>query len=120
MAKNKQKIELTEELLEQITFDAMCMSGMLPPSVEEVAALDAKLASTELPFGPSDPDELLERLDSKDNAEDTTTLAFPQPNVESVRNLARAAREGGELTTEIEQQMAADKAKFLQDENADQ
>jgi hypothetical protein len=45
---------------------------MLPPSIEEVAALDAELASFELPFKPITPNELLKRFD--------------------------AAREGGELT----------------------
>ena len=117
MAKNSPKIELTDEQVEQILFDAMRLHGMLPPSVDEVAALDAELASFELPFGSTDSGKLLKRLDAANSTKAATILPFPLPDTPSARNLARAAREGGELTTETEQQMAIDKAKFLQEEN---
>ncbi len=118
MAKIIPKPEPTDEDVEQILFDAMRMHGMLPPSVEEFAALDAELASFELPFGPTDLDELLKRLDDDVNADTSPTiLPFQSTDDTNVRNLARAAREGGTLTPEIEQKMSADKSKYLQDEN---
>ena len=111
--------ELTDEQVEQILFDAMRFHGMLPPSVEEVAAIDADLASFELPFSPSDPNELLKQLDSENTVKVATILSFTPLDSPSLQNLARAARNGNELTTEIEQRMAADKAKYLQEENYD-
>ena len=117
MAKNNKKTKMTTDELEQITFDAMRVHGVLPPTVEEVAAFDAELSEVELPFGPSDPDELLRTLDSEVDADEQEAI-LPFATMEATsRNLARAARQGGELTEEIEQRMADDKAKFLQDEH---
>jgi hypothetical protein len=53
------KTEHTDEQIEQILFDSMRLHQMLPPSVEEVAALDAELASFRPPFTPADANELL-------------------------------------------------------------
>ena len=118
MAKKMKKAELTIDELEQITFDAMRVFKVLPPTMDEVAAIDAELSNVELPFGPNNPDELLKRLDI-DSHDSGVVLQLPQSDEGSVRNLARAAREGGELTTEIEQRMADDKAKLLQSEHGD-
>jgi len=119
MTKNTQKTELTDEQIEQVLFDAMRLYDMLPPSIEEVAALDAELASFDLPFGPSDPDKLLRRLDTVNSTRSIISPPFPPLETSSVRNLSRAAREGGELTPEIEQRMATDKDKILQEKNND-
>lgn len=116
MAKNNKRAEMTIDELEQIMFDAMRIHGVLPPTVDEVAALDAEIGNVDLPFGPSDPDEILKRMDV-DTEENGVILTFPSFDDASVRNLARAARQGGELTDEIEQRMADDKAKFLQNEH---
>ncbi len=115
---NKNQIpELSTQDLEQITFDAMRHCGMAPPmTIEEVSAIEAELPNVKLPFGPSDPRELLKRLDSRSDDEAATILAFPKVDTESVNNLARAARQGGELSEEIEQRMAEDKTKYLQSE----
>lgn len=116
MAKNNKRAEMTMHELEQIMFDAMRVHGVLPPTVEDVAAMDAELINVELPFEPSDPDEILKKLDV-DTEEDAVVLPFTSLDVASVRNLARAARQGGELTDEIERRMADDKARFLQNEH---
>jgi hypothetical protein len=70
MATNKKKSKLTSDELEQITFDAMRVHGVLPPTVEEVAALDAELSDLELPFGPSDPLSLLKKLDADEDIDE--------------------------------------------------
>lgn len=116
---NKNKIpELSTQDLEQITFDAMRFCGMTPPMrIEEIAAIEAELANAKLPFGPSDPLSLLKRLSTRPDDEAATILSFPKVNAESVNNLARAARQGGELSIEVEQRMAEDKARYLQNEN---
>lgn len=119
MAKNNKRAEMTTDELEQIMFDAMRIHGMLPPTVEEVAAMDAELVNVDLPFEPSDFDEILKKLDV-DTEEDAVVLPFARLDDSSIRNLARAARLGGELTEEIEHRMADDKAKFLQNEHDDE
>lgn len=119
MAKNNKRAEMSTDELEQIMFDAMRFHGVLPPTVEEVAALDAELVHVDLPFEPSDPDEILKKLDVE-TEEDIVVLPFASLDDASVRNLARAARQGGELTDDIEQRMADDKAKFLQNEHDDE
>jgi hypothetical protein len=116
MAKNSKRAEMTSDELEQILFDAMRVHGVLPPTIGEVAALDAELSDLELPFEPSDPDELLKELDV-DIEEDAVILPFSSLEDSSIRNLARAGRQGGELTDEIEQRMVDDKTKFLQNEH---
>lgn len=106
---------MTTDELEQIMFDAMRFHGVLPPTVEEVAKLDAELVHLDLPFEPGDPDEILQKLD-EEVEEDAIVLPFSGLDDASVRNLARAARQGNDLTADIEQRMADDKAKFLTSE----
>lgn len=119
MSKNNNRAEMTTDELEQITFDAMRVHGVLPLTVEEVAAMDAELVNADLPFEPRDPEEVLNRLDM-DTEVDAVVLPFAGLNDACVRNLARAARQGGELTDEIEHRMAEDKAKFLRNEHDDE
>lgn len=118
---NKNKVpELSMQDLEQITFDAMRYCGMSPPmTLEEIVAIEAELPNVKLPFGPSDPRELLKRLIARTDDEASKTLSFPNVDTESVNNLARAARQGGELSEEVEQRMAEDKAKYLQHEHGE-
>lgn len=93
---------------------------MTPPlTVEEVEAIEAELPHINLPFRPTDPRELLQRLEAEADVA-ATVLQFPQTKTDSARNLARAAREGGTLSTEVEQRMAEDKAKYLRSEHGDQ
>jgi len=120
MTTTNKKIELTDDQIEQILLGAMRLHGMLPFSVQEVAALDADLDSYVPPFSPTDPNELLKRLGPMDSVKIATALPTTPLDTPSVRNLAHAAREGGELTPEIEQQMVADKARFLREGGNDQ
>lgn len=120
MTMTDKKLELTDDQIEQVLFDAMRLHGLWPPSVKEVAALDAELASFEPPFRPADPNELLKRLVSADTMKTATVLPPIPFDAPSVCNLAHAAREGGELTTEIMQRMADNKEKFLREEYNDQ
>jgi hypothetical protein len=121
MSNNNQNHDMTDEQVEQIMFDAMRMHGMLPPSVEEVATLDAELTSIVLPFSPLSPDELFKRLDAVNSSGVEVTSPFVQhPDAQYTRNLAHAAREGSELTREIVQRMEADKERFLRDKTNDQ
>lgn len=117
MAKNNKKTKMTPDELEQLMFDAMRVHGVLPPTIEEVAAFDAELSDVDLPFGPSDPDELLKRLETEFDDDEQEVILSSTAMKETSRNLARAARLGGELTEDIEQRMADDKAKFLRDEH---
>ncbi|MDA7978970.1 MAG: hypothetical protein MPJ50_09405 [Pirellulales bacterium] len=117
MAKNNKKTKITPDELEQITFDAMRVHGVLPPTVEEVAAFDAELSDVDLPFGASDPEELLKKLETEVDADEQEVILPFTTMEETSRNLARAARQGGELTEDIERRMADDKAKLLQDEH---
>ena len=112
--------ELSMQDLEQITFDAMRHCGMvLPITTEEIAAIEAELLNVKLPFGPSDPRELLKRLDVSSENDMATVLSFPMVDTDSVNNLARAARQGGELSQEVELRMAEDKAKYLHNEHGE-
>lgn len=118
MSKQNKRPELTMDDLEQITFDALRHCGMTPPmTIDEVAAIEAELTRIELPFAPSDPYELLKRLVVENEDTARTVIPFPQTSADSVMNLARAAREGGTLSAEVEQQMAADKARYIQSEH---
>ena len=120
-SKKNKPPELTMHDLEQVTFDAMRHCGMAPPmTIEEIAAIEAELPNIKLPFRPSDPRELLKRLGTGSSDESAAVLPFPKAETESVRNLARAARDGGDLTADVEQRMADDKAKYLQNEHGDQ
>ena len=123
MSKNKKNktAELSMDDLDQITFDAMRHCGMTPPmTIEEVATIEAELPIIKLAFAPSDPRDLLMRLGVEVDDMAATVLQFPQSDAECVENLARAARKGGTLSTEVEQRMAEDKAKYLQNEHGDQ
>ena len=116
MASKKKKNRYSVEEVEQITIDAMRENGMLPPTVREVAALDQELPNLALPFSPVDPESLLGQLDSSRNDQEVISIPLVTSDTDASRNLARAARQGGELTQKIEDRMAEDKAKFLNDE----
>ena len=120
MSKKNKAPELSIEDLEQITFDAMRHCGVFPPmSSQDIAAIESELAEFTPPFSPSDPRELLKRLEAGAVDESVASIPFPTADAESIRNLARAARDGGELSEDIEQRMAEDKAKYLQREPGD-
>jgi hypothetical protein len=110
--------DVETDQIEQIVFDALRHCGMVPPiTIDDVAAVEADLPNTQLPFGPSDPFDLLRKLESGEGIETPVVLPFPSAANETERNLARAAREGGELSLEVERRMAEDKAKHMLNNN---
>lgn len=114
MAKPKKQSRLEAEDIESLVFDAMRFHGMIPPlSTDEVQQVEAELEKIKLPFGPSNPLDLLMTLDKKAGSQ--RILQFTGIENDVARNLARAAREGGELSAEIEERMARDKANHEQE-----
>jgi|TARA_Y100000296_G_C5111286_1_gene225274 hypothetical protein len=70
MSKNKKKPELSVTDVEQLTFEALRHHGLVPPmTLDEVTKVEDELNGIELPFSPSDPAELLKRLDEKAEVE---------------------------------------------------
>lgn len=121
MAKKNDNRELDSAELDQLTFDAMRHCGMIPPmTIEEVTALEAELPKVELPFRPSIPSELLKRVGTADQTDDSTVLPLRKVEIETARNLARAAREGRALSAETERRMAEDKANHLKRKHDEQ
>lgn len=113
MARNKKQQNLDFADVEALTYDAMRQHGHLPPmTTEDVELLEAELDEIELPFGPSDPATLLRRLEA--GVRRTVVLPFDANKSEAARNLACAAREGGEVSAEIKERMAKDKAQHEQ------
>lgn len=119
MAKNNKNPELEIADVEMLAYDAMRHCGMIPPmTIDEVAEIESQLDSIELPFSSSDPFELLKKLEFNETVAFPGTAQSSAVEMESVRNLARAAREGGVISAEVENRMAEDKAKHQQNDNA--
>lgn len=95
--------------VERHVFDAMRSLGWIIPTTEEdVAFAEAMLSRevVELPEELKDPYPILESID----ADCPPIPAAPVPRDAQVEeNLARAAREGGDIQPEIEQQMRRDR-----------
>ena len=79
-------------------------------TTEDVEQLEAELDAVELPFGPSDPMVLLESLEKPRGA----VIQMKASETDAARNLACAAREGGDVSPEIKERMAKDKAQHEQ------
>jgi len=61
MSTSFEKLGPTNEQIDQFLFNSLQFHGLLPPSDEEITAIDAEMDSFELPFTPKDPAELLKR-----------------------------------------------------------
>jgi hypothetical protein len=110
MAKSKNKADKADRiLLERELLLAIRAEGWLAPETEqEVLEAEKKLASerTTIPTSLDHPRELLYRAGS------VRAIHFSQPKIESAReteNLARAAREGGTISPEVEERMKKDR-----------
>jgi hypothetical protein len=121
MSKNKKTAEPTIADVERFTFEAMRHCGMIPPmTIEEVAAVESELDSVELPFAESNPFELLKKLDVNDADLVSGPASFDAVAADFTRNLARAAREGGEISSDVGHRMAEDKARHQHYDNVNQ
>ncbi len=115
MSKKNKKPEMEIADVERLTYEAMRHHGLIPPmTLDEVARVETELDGIELPFSQSDPAALLKQLDENEEDGTRSTLPFNVVDTDTVRNLARAAREGGELSTEIESRMEDDKSRHQQ------
>jgi hypothetical protein len=96
--------------LERTVHDAMLLRGwLIPTSEEQVLRAESELAdhSVELPKELEDPACV---LDAIADCVQEPRLRLPV-NREAAENLARAAREGGEIPPEIEERMRVDREK---------
>ena len=120
MSNKKQPRECDLPEVEGLTYEAMRYHGLLPPmSVKEVERMEADLDAADL--APCDPTEILQQLaDADDESDECSTVPIaPVTNIntDAIRNLSRAAREGGTLSSEIESRMEEDKSRHQQQES---
>ena len=118
MSKKKSQPDLKLGDIEKLTYEAMRYYGLIPPmTLDEVARVEAEFDDIELPASLRDPNEILSRLDNDAVDQPHSTIPVDTINVDAVRNLARAAREGGDISPEVEQRMREDKARIEQQTN---
>jgi len=94
--------------MERLVFDALRLSGDLPlVSEKDIARLEAEFGKhpTLLPESLKDALALLRSR----SIQSTTNLLRLSPQSGSQENLARAAREGGDIAADTEQQMQRDR-----------
>jgi hypothetical protein len=110
MAKSKNKGDkANRSLLERELLLAIRAEGWLAPETEqEVLEAEKTLAAERItmPTSLDHPRGLLYRADG------ARTIHLPQPKIESAEeteNLARAAREGGKISPEVEERMKKDR-----------
>ena len=117
---NKQQVVPDAEQNEQLNrlvFQALERDGsLIPTTPQAVARAEAELddEDIELPASLADFDSAL-HLASQKHLMDCTPLQIPTGTEE---NLARAAREGGNVSPEVEAQMRADRAAAEDHANA--
>jgi len=94
---------------ERWVYDALRLEGrLLPASNEEIAELEAEIAAdpVALPESLQDAAAVYERIHKRTRP----PSAIPSPvQNDAVEGLARAAREGGEITPEVQAQMREDR-----------
>lgn len=108
MPREDKRPEPGEDEVERLVYDAMRSSGWLPPETEEdVARAEEELAREPVPLPEDlkDPSAVIQRLT---RCEPRSPLGLPS-SAETEGNLARAAREGGEIPEEAEERMRADR-----------
>jgi len=96
------------EDIERKVFRTLARLGWgIPLSEEEVAKAEGELEKSpvDIPIGLEDPSRLLKKIDS--NQLVTKSLGHTDPG--TVDNLARAAREGGEIPPDVEERMKHDR-----------
>lgn len=104
----KNNKNMADEQVERLVYDALRLSGHLPPTtVEEVARLEAEVGEypTSLPGSLGDPLALLRK---RSTASVPKVIPFP-PRTNAQENLARAARDGGEIAPDVEGTMKQDR-----------
>ncbi|NTW49024.1 MAG: hypothetical protein HGB19_04680 [Chlorobiales bacterium] len=95
--------------LDETIYKAMLSLGWLRQLEEETLKNDERLceqSETHLPSGLTDPGTVIKKIRQRDAATKQNIISFDQRIAD---NLARAAREGGEITPEIEERMRRDR-----------
>lgn len=99
----------SDDKAERALFDALCEAGWIAPqTLEDVRRAEAELAGHAVPLPPElrDTDAVFHGANrSRTEAEVTNKAA----RIEAERNLARAAREGGQIPPEVEERMRHDR-----------
>ena len=101
------KPELSDDDVDRLVYEALCREGkFVPQSPDEVAAAEAAIDETkvELPALLRDPLAILKRKGP------TRSVLRPPPpvDVSAVENMSCAARNGGEISSEVEKVMDED------------
>jgi len=108
-ANNKTPNPGDEECLDLLVRRAMVEKGMLPPMTEEEVEIVEKLFPPEpnkVEFAPFD--EIWKRFENG-GQDRISNERRSRRETEATENLARAAREGGEITDEIRSKMERDR-----------
>jgi hypothetical protein len=108
----KKVMTLTQEMLRK----ALILAGDIPPVTEDDVALVEKnlRVSTDLPENLRDPHTLLEK--AKQREANGQKVRLPNAVDFVMQDLARAARNGGEITTDIEERMREARKRALDED----
>lgn len=109
MSQNHKKAEFGDELVERLAHRAARNAGWLMPETEdEVAQAELELAINPVPLPPelADPSAILNHLTGCQSVPGPIRLRI-SADVET--NLARAAREGSDISPDVEARMRADR-----------
>lgn len=112
------RLSTNDDPTERTLYDALRLGGeLLPQNVEDVRRAEAELAECPIPVPVNfqDPYAVLDNADAHAPSILPLSLAANQ-TVNDLKELARAAREGGEITSEIEGRMKRDKAATRRNE----
>lgn len=114
MRGNKRK--LTDEELEKAVTDAIGMAFGIPQTPENVQAAEKELEASrvDLPSGLADPYRVLDQPSRRIRFRNPFEVD-QDPGLEE--NLAQAARDGGEISPEVKQQMQRDREAAEKDDN---
>jgi hypothetical protein len=102
-----QKAELSDDEIDRLVYEAMCRAGkFVPQTPEEVAEVEAKLneSAVELPASLRDPLAILKAK----RPSRSVLRQPPQVDVSAIENMSCAARNGGEISPEVEKVMDED------------
>jgi redox-regulated HSP33 family molecular chaperone len=103
--------------LEQLVHEALLRNGwVIPQTVEEVIRVQDEFPekSEQLPNALKDPYTVLKR--STERAKSVSALSLPDQESQDV--MARAARLGGEISSEIEERMKRDRQAAEEEDKA--
>ena len=93
---------------------------IIPTRPEDVLRAEGILDDPvrELPEGLADPEILLQRIDQQDKGENLHIIPLPSPEQDNIEKaFARAARQGGKISHQIEERMQRDRESYKKDDD---